>query len=429
MPEIMIYRGSNEIGGTCIEIKANNGKKLWVDLGAPLNDKNANIDYAINQNPDALLISHPHQDHYGLMEYLDKETPVYMGEISKGLIEVPRIFLNRPFLNNNIKTLKAWKPESIADTFNVTPYLVDHSSPEAFSFLIEVDNKRIFYSGDFRATGRKHVLYDNFIKKPPKDIDLLFLEGTMLERDDQIYKTEDDVEKSLLEIIRNQKNISFVISSAQNIDRFVSLVKCCLNTSNKKVVVDVYNAMVLDIVKQKSPNLPTIEWPEVLVYKKDSQLQKIDTDEYKDFYNRINKQSVDNNDVFNNPSSYIYFLRYPNMRFLNKFRRKEKINLIYSQWTGYLKKEHEQHFTDVINNLKQDKDINYYEIHTSGHASLEELKNFARALAPKQIVPIHTENPELFKQEFEKAGFNNVKTYNDFEQVEDPNQGKSLIKI
>ena len=65
--KIKIYRGTKEIGGTCVELTANNGKILWIDLGAPLDDKNPNIDYA-NNKIDALLISHPHQDHFGLME-------------------------------------------------------------------------------------------------------------------------------------------------------------------------------------------------------------------------------------------------------------------------------------------------------------------------------------------------------------------------
>lgn len=37
--KVKIYRGTKEIGGSCVELKADNGKILWVDLGAPLDDK------------------------------------------------------------------------------------------------------------------------------------------------------------------------------------------------------------------------------------------------------------------------------------------------------------------------------------------------------------------------------------------------------
>ena len=60
-----VYRGTQEIGGTCIELTADNGKILWIDLGAPLDTKNPNVSYSQNK-VDALLISHPHQDHFGL---------------------------------------------------------------------------------------------------------------------------------------------------------------------------------------------------------------------------------------------------------------------------------------------------------------------------------------------------------------------------
>ena len=46
--KVKIYRGTKEIGGTCVELTADNGKILWVDLGAPLDDKKPNIDYANN---------------------------------------------------------------------------------------------------------------------------------------------------------------------------------------------------------------------------------------------------------------------------------------------------------------------------------------------------------------------------------------------
>jgi len=36
-------------------------------------------------------------------------------------------------------------------------------------------------------------------------------------------------------------------------------------------------------------------------------------------------------------------------------------------------------------------------VHASGHVSGVELKAFVREIKPRQIFPIHTEHPELFK--------------------------------
>src|ERR1035437_10243517 len=85
-----IYRGTKEIGGTCVELTADNGKILWIDLGAPLEEKNPNVEYAHNK-VDALLIPHPHQDHFGLMEKVGTEVPIYIGELSLDLINATKI--------------------------------------------------------------------------------------------------------------------------------------------------------------------------------------------------------------------------------------------------------------------------------------------------------------------------------------------------
>lgn len=40
---------------------------------------------------------------------------------------------------------------------------------------------------------------------------------------------------------------------------------------------------------------------------------------------------------------------------------------------------------------REDKDVNFVYAHTSGHATIDDLLLFAKALNPKKIVPIHTE--------------------------------------
>ena len=44
--KVKIYRGTKEIGGTCVELTADNGKILWVEKGAQLDDKKPKNDYA-----------------------------------------------------------------------------------------------------------------------------------------------------------------------------------------------------------------------------------------------------------------------------------------------------------------------------------------------------------------------------------------------
>jgi ribonuclease J len=405
-----IYRGTQEIGGTCVELIADNGKILWIDLGAPLDDKNPNIKYAQNK-VDALLISHPHQDHFGLMETVGTEVPVYIGQVSLDLINATRIFRDIEPLNGNFNIIKSWKSFTVADTFRIKPFLVDHSTPEAFAFLIEADGKRIFYSGDFRTTGRKNIVYQKLIENPPQNIDLLLMEGTMIGRVNHLYLTEDSVEQAIFNVIKDQRNLTFVISSPQNIDRFISAFRACRRTQ-KYLVIDVYSAWVLEMVRKQSKNIPAIEWEEIKVYDHPSQLEKIKNKSFDEFFNRIKKQRAGNS-VFESPSNFVYFVRCPNEKLVNKLRTKGAINIIYSQWEGYLLEEHKNYCTDNINALKNANDISFHTIHTSGHANVADLLNFAKAISPKEIVPIHTGNPKEFKNTFEKEGFSNIKLWVD----------------
>jgi ribonuclease J len=410
-----IYRGTKEIGGTCIELIANNGKILWIDLGSPLDESNANIDYTKNK-VDALLISHPHQDHFGLMEHLDPKTPIYIGEVAFDFINATKLFIDKPLLADNYTTIKAWQTFIITDTFTITPFLTDHSTPESFAFLVEVDGERIFYSGDFRATGRKKIVFEKMVEKPPKNIDLLFIEGTMIERKNHAYPTEESIEQGIYDVIKTQENASFLISSAQNIDRLISIIRACKRT-NKKVVIDVYTAWLLDMLKKQSTNVPTMEWEELKVYEHPGQMAKLADDSYDEFRSRIKMNSIGNS-VFKNPSNFIYFVRNPNIGLVNALRGNGKINIIYSQWEGYLQKEYHQYFTDNINSLKNDSDIIFHSIHTSGHASVPDLLKFAKVLNPKRLIPIHTAFPETFKSEMEKEGITGVELWEDHLEYE-----------
>lgn len=411
--KIKIYRGTKEIGGTCIELTANNGKILWIDLGAPLDLSNPNTSYTANK-VDALLISHSHQDHHGLMEKVGTEVPIYIGQLSLDMINAAKPFLKVAPFEGNFQIIKAWDSFTIADTFKVKPYLVDHSSPEAFAFLIEADNKRIFYSGDFRATGRKNILYKKLTDNPPRNIDLLLLEGTMVQRKNQKFPTEESVEFAIEKIIGIQKNVTFLVSSAQNIDRFVSLYRACKKTG-KTLVVDVYTAWLLEKIKKVSNSIPTMDWKEIKVFNHPTQMASLQGPEYASFLQRISQNTTDNS-IFTKPSQFVYFVRCPNQRLVQSLKEKGTINVIYSQWEGYLKEEHAMWFTKYVNELKQDRQIYFESIHTSGHATIPDLIIFAKAINAKMLVPIHTEFPEIIKQEFEKEEIKNINLWEDGEE-------------
>ena len=244
--KITIHKGSHEIGGTCIQLSS--GKtNILLDAGLPLRADGQPVDLS-RLFVDALLVSHPHQDHFGLMATLPPGTPVYIGKLARSLIDAPQLFIGKDRYVLNFHDFKAWQPFTIGE-FTITPYLVDHSATDAYAFLIEAEGKRVFYSGDLRSHGRKGKLFDNLIQHPIRDIDLLFLEGTMLHRNNDLFPDETAVENTIFLTIRQQKNISFLLSSSQNIDRIVSAYRAC-KRAHKLLVIDIYTAWVLEQLRQ-----------------------------------------------------------------------------------------------------------------------------------------------------------------------------------
>lgn len=407
---ITIHRGTKEIGGTCVEIIADNGKILWIDLGMPLTDKAPNVEYA-NYKVDSLLISHPHQDHYGLMEFVGANVPIYLGELTLDLINSTRLFRGLKPQTGNFQIIKPWQQFIIEGTFEITPFLTDHSSPEAYAFLIEVDGKRIFYSGDFRGSGRKNKVFNQLIANPPSKIDILLIEGTMIDRKTHAYLNERSVENAIFEIIKIQQNLTFIVSSSQNIDRFVSVFRAC-KRSNKYLIIDIYTAWILDVVRKQSPGTPSLEWNEIKVFVDPRQLNIIKDNEFDNFRRKVLVNKIDN-DIFNDPSKYVLFVRCPNLKLVNKLKHRGTINLIYSQWEGYLKAEKLDKNSTIIDKIKKDEEINFQTIHTSGHALTSDLIKLAKAINAQTVVPIHTDSPERFQSEFNKAGLYNVSLWHD----------------
>ena len=89
---LTVHRGTRQIGGSCIEIAHPDGERLILDAGRPLDAPEGAtglLPVSLDRSrPATVLISHPHQDHWGLVEELPPAWPVWTGSKSAALITV-----------------------------------------------------------------------------------------------------------------------------------------------------------------------------------------------------------------------------------------------------------------------------------------------------------------------------------------------------
>lgn len=427
---LIIHRGTHEIGGSCVELKAGNNRIL-IDFGIPLVTRDhkpfdANLlkgktiqDLKAQgilpdikglykdekKEIDGILISHSHLDHYGFLQYVNPEIPIYLSQGAGILIDVSNIFVPTKVGKLNTNVISNKKRFKIGD-FTVQPFLVDHSAFDALAFLVEAEGKSLFYSGDFRAHGRKAKLFKQIIERPPQNIDCLLMEGSALGREDAQYKAEGDVEKRLEEILRERKNITFLFASSQNIDRIVSAYRACLKTDSI-FVIDIYTAFILDKLKKVSARIPQFNWKNVRVKFLNTHAKALERAGHIDLLYFYNKRKIEMPEI-NRDKNRVLMLARDNSVFpllLNKIKGVADAKIAYSMWDG--------HLSEGFRVFCKSKGLTIEYVHTSGHAKLEDLKTFASAINPRMLIPIHTFEPNSYPNIFR-----NVKVLKDEESVD-----------
>lgn len=384
---VVVHRATDQIGGNCIEIATADGARVILDVGRPLDAPNGATGLLpktldLTAPMDGVLISHPHQDHYGLLEETPAEWPVFCGEATTKLIRLTSGIFGKP-IERDFRSWTSGQPSHVGP-FTVTPYLTDHSAFDAHMLLIEVGGKRILYSGDFRTHGRKSKLVERMMASPPPAIDVLLMEGTNL-GSDKPSMTESDLEGDFETLFRQTKGRVFVAWSAQNIDRTVTLYRACLKTG-RTLVVDLYTAEVLETLAAFG-KLPQPDWPamKVVVTSAFSRMYRRKGDEA--FVERMVPHGMSAKKLAATPEKWVIMVRPSLMRDYEPAGVTPNADdaWSWSMWRGYLKNEDGVRLQEWF----ERGGAHAAHIHTSGHASPANLRAFAKSIDPKWLVPIH----------------------------------------
>lgn len=471
--EIYFYGGLNQIGGNKILIK-DSGESLFFDFGVSFEDQGRffaeflkprgvkglgdylafglipdipclyRTDLSIPPNypcgkppVDAVFLSHAHVDHFGYVSLIEEDVPIYGSEITNKIIEsyetsgtggIEKEYLNikkRPYGQyiNYRQWPKAtrhfYKWDDYKGGIQVNFFDVDHSVWGAGGYEIDVSDRKVIYTGDFRQHSMRKDLTKNSLKKlKGKDIDILIIEGTNVgnEAEEQHTKmlietiigkplnkkltSEEELKEKAINIIQPSKSPVFVDFGIRDFDRFKTFYEIA-QECDRKLVIPIKLAKHLEDLQSYIGIGPSDG--NLLIFHEPKGLGSYhEQDSYKKWERPLYKLSnvKKSDELVKQMNSLIIFMDFFHLKNLVDLKPSEGI-YIHSTTEPFS----EEAAVDFRRHLEWIKffNLDYHYLHVSGHMSAPEIFQVIEDLAPKKLIPVHTKGIELFKKRYKNT--------------------------
>lgn len=371
--KLCIHRGTHQIGGIAAEISTAS-TRILIDMGDELSlDPNfvsapLNIPGVTDGNGhcEAVLFTHYHGDHTGQMLRIRPEIPLYAGALAKDIMRLSSAhsWKKDEALCKRIETIRTFSagvPFLIGD-IQITPFSIDHSAADSYLFLIEADGKRVLYTGDFRLHGVRGKTMDKILDRRIGKVDAIITEGTTVSRTDGKTVTEWELQARVKDVLQQYKYV-FVLCATTNLDRIFALARAV--PRGKYCICDEYQKMLVETVSKHWNGISSFyEMPKLLSFK------------------------------YHPPARFaelggLMFVR-ANSKFEAIIRQYDPAQsiLLYSMWDGYR--------TKPGSNIPEFLSLTgtWAELHTSGHASPDDLRHVIEKADPEIVIPMHTDAPQ-----------------------------------
>lgn len=413
---VKIHRGLEQIGGCITEISTKSSR-IFIDFGqnlpgngektTPEQDRemvNA-IFSATPKEHEAVIYTHAHEDHVGLFNYIPANVPQYIGEggkmiliakydlireshklnlnVAKGLKHQDSVRRIEAIIEsdnkkiNKLKSFRTWErtklrkaPESfLVGDIRITPFFNCHSIYDSYMFLIEVDGKRIWHTGDYREHGYLGKGLFPTLRKYATDIDILITEGTTLKRGDECIH-ESEVSRKMACVMDAFKYV-VVLASSTDIERLAGIKEAAKKAhkplyicgGNMRRTMNIFTKREAEVSKglfEFHPRYVTFDDPKIPLMQK-------------------------NGFVLIAGTSQLGFVKE-----LCEDLNQEEVLCIYSSWDGYYKIPEQVEVNPMYKEFR-DSFHNVVDIHTSGHASRETIEKVIKTVQPKEVICIHKE--------------------------------------
>ena len=371
--KLCIHRGTHQIGGIAAEI-ATETTRILIDMGDELSLDPGFVSAPLhipgvtdaNGRCDAVLFTHYHGDHTGQMLRIRPDIPLYAGALAKDIMRLSsahswkkdEVLCKRI---ETIRTFSAGMPFLIGD-IQITPFGIDHSAVDSYLFLIEADGKCILYTGDFRLHGVRGKTMDKILDRRLGKVDTIITEGTTVSRTDGKTVTEWELQARVRNYLQQYKYV-FVLCATTNLDRIFALARAV--PRGKYCICDDYQKMLVETVSKHWSGISSFyEMPKLLSFKHHPPARFAEL-------------------------GGLMFVR-ANSKFgaiICQYDPAQSI-LLYSMWDGYRTKP-----GSTIPDFLALTDT-WETLHTSGHASPEDLRHVIEKADPQLVIPMHTDAPQ-----------------------------------
>lgn len=402
-----------------------------------------------------ILLSHAHLDHTGAIGYLHESIPLYCSKITEVLVKAidditsftsealtirskhvelysdKAAFPKSPTLKTDpverpCISLQDMQTISI-DDLQITHIEQDHSVPGASSFIVESEGKRVLYTGDIRFHGTHPMTIQQYSKKIGDRIDVMICEGTRIDSDRIV--TEEEVHDQIIRDIKNTSGLVFVDFSWKDTTRYETIRKACKETDR----IFVINARLAYLLHELDL-YPNDESVKVFLKRKGSCLYSPSdytttkhelgfTPKEKNPDNTHYEQGLLAEDIKKQPERYVMMISYfdlnqlfdlanekgiiPHSRFIKAQCApfSDEMELDEERFIHWLDTFKISYSLDEIVSSDYCRDPGYEKTrrllqrsHVSGHASRPELKELIEHVHPSCIIPVHTQQPDLFDE-------------------------------
>ena len=212
MVKISFLGSCREVGRSGILVESKSGAQCILDYGIRFNGENRlPLNPKIN-NLKAIALTHSHIDHSGGLPFLYKtrKVPFFTNPISIAIAQLlirdmikisnypyPFGYRELDYLKQNSHFLKNGARQRIDDNFFITFINAGHI-PGSVSILLEVDNKKVLYTGDINTQTTNLINPADPTEIP--EIDGLIIESTYALKE---HPPRDQLEKAFIEKITN----------------------------------------------------------------------------------------------------------------------------------------------------------------------------------------------------------------------------------